>query len=182
MLFRSEETGTTSRNVMWNYTKHLSSRLYTSVKESSQSSMNGLREKIASSVESNINQIRQRTHASIETTGVKIRQRIAGFQNRLSSNIYERTKTFFTCISAPFQSGWNYVGNVWRTTPIWNRFFWWSLSAIAVYGIATTLPKEVIKLAMNQSTTSPNTARSKASDSVDAQTPKHLGVNIDSES
>lgn len=27
----------------------------------------------------------------------------------------------------------------------WNRFWWWSLSALAVYGIATTVPKEVVR-------------------------------------
>ena len=168
----AEEARRTSRNAMWNYTKQFSSRLYTTVKSSSQSSLNWLGAKIASSVRSNVSQIRERAHTSIETTYVKARQRIQDFRNNVSSNIQESTKSVASSISAPFQSGWNYVASVWRTTPVWNRFFWWSLSAIAVYGIATTLPAVLIKLTINQTTTSPTTTTKIASNIVDKQTPK----------
>ena len=169
----TEKTGKTSGSSrFWNFTTQLSSRIYTSVKESTQSSANWLGAKISSSVQSSVNQVRQRTLASIETASIKTRQRIDDLHSRVSSNFNERTKSFVSSMIAPFQNGWNYIANIWRTTPIWNRFFWWSLSAIAVYGIATTLPKELIQLAVTKSTTPPTTATKTDVPSDEIQPPK----------
>ena len=149
------ENQKSSRNKAWDYATQLSSRMFTAVKESTQSSMKWVGFQIASSVQNNVNQIRQRTQTSIEATRLKARQRMEGFQSRVSSDIRNRTQSVLHGLRAPFQYGWTYVANAWRATPIWNRFFWWSLSAIAVYGLATTIPKEVIKLAIAHSTTPP---------------------------
>jgi hypothetical protein len=39
---------------------------------------------------------------------------------------------------------------------VWNRFWWWSLSAVAVYGLATTVPKELIRRGRLQQETADN--------------------------
>jgi hypothetical protein len=162
-------TKRTSRDVFWDYATQYSSRLNDTVKQSSLSTMNWLSAKIASSVQRNINHIRHRAQTSIETTRTVARQRMQDFRNRVSSNIQERTKSIVRRLSAPFQNGWKYIADTWRTTPIWNRFFWWSLSAIAVYGIATTLPTQLIKLAITHSTKPPTTTTIPASSSIDTQ-------------
>jgi hypothetical protein len=107
---------------------------------------------------------------------MNVKQRITEVRSRVSSNIHERTKSFVSSITAPFQYGWNYIANIWRTTPVWNRFFWWSLSAIAVYGIATTLPTQLIKLAITKSTMPHSTTetRTAATENDDTQPPKHV--------
>jgi hypothetical protein len=28
---------------------------------------------------------------------------------------------------------------------LWNKFFWWSLAAVGVYGVATTVPREIVR-------------------------------------
>lgn len=165
---------TSYRHKIWGYATQYSSSFYNSVKESAQSSMNWIGGKIASSVQRNVNQMQQRVHISIETTRMNARQRIEQFRNRVLFNINEGTKSIFYNITAPFLYGWNYVANIWHTTPIWNRFFWWSLSAIAVYGIATTLPKELIKLAISPSTTTIATATETKSSNSTTPNPKDI--------
>jgi hypothetical protein len=62
-------------------------------------------------------------------------------------------------IAQPIRNLQTWVTNKWQTIPVWNRFWWWSLAAIGVYGIATTVPKEVVRLTIQQQSSSAATAK-----------------------
>jgi hypothetical protein len=57
----------------------------------------------------------------------------------------------------PLQNAWqHHFVSRWKSISMWkNSLWWWSLTAIAVYGISTTVPKELIRQQRHQSSPPP---------------------------
>jgi hypothetical protein len=51
-------------------------------------------------------------------------------------------------VTRPVRTAATQIAQQWQQGRVWNRFWWWSLAAIAVYGVATTLPKEMVRLVL----------------------------------
>jgi hypothetical protein len=154
---------TSSNSKVWEYTKHYSSNVYNTVLESTRSSMHWLGSRITHSLQNTRSRIRQYAQQAIEDLRVTLQQRLQGFAQRIITNVNDRTQALINGIVAPIRSIFKSIREKWRATPIWNRFFYWSLSAIAVYGIATTLPKEIIRLAIQSKTVTTGTTETATS-------------------
>lgn len=145
-------TSTTTSQRIWGYTKQFSSRLFITMKDSASSTITWVGIKVASFAERSKDRITQNIQSSVETTKSNISNKAQVLQERVKSSLRNSLNSLFQTVFGPFKIFGNYVANQWQATPIWNRFFWWSLSAIAVYGIATTLPKEIVKYAIVSTT------------------------------
>jgi hypothetical protein len=149
----SSSTSTTTGQTIWRYTKQFSSSLYVLMRDSATGTIVWTGAKVAAFAERSKDRIKQKIHSSVESTKSNISNRAQVFQEEIKSSVRRSTDSFVQSILGPFKSFGNFIANQWQTTPIWSRFFWWSLSAIAVYGVATTVPKEIVKYAFFSTTT-----------------------------
>jgi hypothetical protein len=138
---------TTSQRIR-GYTKQFSSRLFVIVKDSARGTLAWAGAKVAAFTERYKNRITQNIQSSVESTKSNISSKAQVFQERVKSSLRSRLDSLCQSVFGPLRVFGNSVVHQWQTTPIWNRFFWWSLSAIAVYGMATTVPKEIVKYAI----------------------------------
>jgi hypothetical protein len=143
----SNVTSTASQKI-WGYTKQFSSRVYVNIKGSASGVIAWAGAKVSAVAERSKDRITENIQSSVESTKSNISSRAQIFQERIKSSMRSSLDSLFQSVLGPLRSLVNYIANLWQTTPIWNRFFWWSLSAIAVYGIATTVPKEIVKHAI----------------------------------
>jgi hypothetical protein len=135
------------------YAKQFSKSLYGVTRDSTVTTISWVGSKVSLLIKENSNRINQKVQASIGSTQARILDKTQGFRKTIASKIRYSMESVVHSVAMPIQSVGKYIVNLWRTTPIWNRFFWWSLSAIAVYGIATTVPKEIVKYAIISSKT-----------------------------
>ena len=135
----------TTREVLWGYSKQLSSRLYVFMRDSASDAMSWVGAKAVVFAERSKGRITEKIQSSVEAAKTSVTNRTQVLQESIKSSMRSSIDSLVQTILRPLNSFGNYVANVWKTTPIWNRFFWWSLSAIAVYGMATTVPKEIVK-------------------------------------
>jgi hypothetical protein len=59
-------------------------------------------------------------------------------------------------VTRPIRTATTRIAQQWQQSRVWHRFWWWSLAAIAVYGVATTLPKEMARLVLAPARASPD--------------------------
>jgi hypothetical protein len=135
------------------YAKQFSKSLYAVTRDSTITTISWAGSKVSLLIKENSNRITRKVQASIGSTQASILDKTQGFRKTIVSKICDSMESLVHSVAMPIQSIGKYIVNLWRTTPIWNRFFWWSLSAIAVYGIATTVPKEIVKYAIISSKT-----------------------------
>lgn len=96
---------------------------------------------------------------SVEYSKRRIEESMKLWKNTISTTVSNYVTSWNHKIQQSIQRRTTYItetfarsDSVLRT--IWNQFYWWSLAAIAVYGISTTVPKEVVKQLVFKSTTS----------------------------
>lgn len=167
-----EETwssGSSSKSSIWDRTKARSATLFGSAKKatalalSSAATATGFAlrlgvDRAAKGARSTLAAARERVFDTIKhafrTATAGIRTTTAGMRDATASWLR-------AVLVQPVQSVWtNIIRQTWhQSVPVvWNRFWWWSLAAIGVYGIATTVPKEIVKQVLLVLQTTPSSS------------------------
>lgn len=100
-------------------------------------------------------QWQQRTQQLRTATVTRVRTAASRIQLSLTTWLSSSVHRTYDAVTRPVRDvaqklvpsiGWDSLSST--AARWWNRFWWWSLAAIGVYGVATTVPKEVIRQKM----------------------------------
>jgi hypothetical protein len=62
-----------------------------------------------------------------------------------ASSVKEQTRSTLSSVTQPLLDSLARVTGGMNASKVWRALWWWSLAAIGVYGVATTVPTEIVK-------------------------------------
>lgn len=122
---------------LYEASKPIASSLLEKGKDATASVMSKSSQVAKESVERAVDSAKKATVQTFSTATDAARGTVTSATSKIGSGI----KSMASTATRPFTKIWK--GFDWRKTTRW--MWWWSLAAIGVYGVATTVPKELVR-------------------------------------
>lgn len=141
-------------NNFWERTKLRSADAFVSARRKTASVLSSASATATIALRRTFNRATEATRSRLEAAKDSAVDKMQSSMRAAYDRMRDVTSSSVQAIMQPIWNAWASVVHKWQSVPVWNRFWWWSLAAIGVYGIATTVPKEVIKQTIQQSSSS----------------------------
>jgi hypothetical protein len=117
------------------------------VRQSSASTLSSAGTWISTHIRHGMHTIRIQLQSKIQTVARRIQTYIQNSIRNSTNRVRQSISSFGqNHVIHPIQNIWQHqVVDRWKSINFKNSFWWWSLTAIAVYGISTTVPKELVR-------------------------------------